>query len=56
MDYHLPPKSGGSLINIEGMDYYIELKEKKEDSESSYWMICCLLKGQTASALCRNIA
>lgn len=56
LDYQLRPKSGGSMINIEGKDYYIKLEEKKEDSESAYWMICCLLKGKTASALCRNIA
>lgn len=54
LDYRLYPESGSSLINIDGKDYRIDLQEKREESGSAYWMICCVLKKQ--SHLYKNIA
>lgn len=54
LQYRIASESEDGIINIEGADYYIDLQEKQEGAENTYWMIYCLLKNRLS--FFKNIA
>lgn len=54
LTYRILSESEDGIINIDGEDYFIDLQEKHEGSEETYWMIYCLLKNRLS--FFKNIA